>query len=129
MRWHNQEQPIIPRYNVAELESIDEVKQLFENGPDELNWLFLSTSGVHGDNTTLDMLEANWDEPYGSDNYCGHNVTVLVHQPRLVCSRYGHLEIQREDIPWLRTMATLTIEAVIKSQQGNVEGPLVREDT
>ena len=119
MRWLHGN--YVAHYNVAELDNIQQVKDIFVDGTDEMNWLFLSTSGVHGSYTTLDELEKFWDEPEDSENYHGHYITILVYHPRMVCSKYGDIEISREDIPWLRQMVTLTIEAIKESQVGNLK--------
>lgn len=103
-------------YTIDNLKNIDQVKEIFEDGPDEMNWLFLSTSGVHGSYETLDDIEAD-------DDNTEHYITMLVVHPRMVWCKYGHLKIERKDIPWLRVMVTKTIEAVKDSQQGNLQLP------
>lgn len=102
-------------YSVDNLKDFSEIELIFADGPDEMNWIFLSTSGVHGSYETLDDVEANWDSEGG--NY----ITVLAIHPRMVWSRYGHIEIpKKSDIQWLRQMATESLEAVKSSQQGNL---------
>lgn len=100
--------------------SIDDLRAMFPTGQaDEMNWCFLSTSGVHGSYTTLDDIERGPDE----DGYEDNHVTVLVVAPRMVRCNYGHIEIRAEDIPWLRRLVASTLEAVAKSQRGNVVAP------
>lgn len=96
-------------YTVTEIRSMQELRGMFPDGQaDALNWLFLSTSGIHGSYGTLD----GWtpDAPW---------ITVLVLAPRMVRARYGEIEITAEDIPWLRRVVETTITEVAKSQEGN----------
>lgn len=107
-----------PHYETQQLTSMDQVKAHFTEDCDyELNWLFLSTSGVHGSYQTLDDIEAcdGTDE----EDECFDEITVLIVCPRLVVMKYGHLPIDRADIPWLRTVVTKTIAGVAKSQAEN----------
>lgn len=105
-------------YTVNEtIQTIDDLRAMFPSGEaDELNWCFLSTSGVHGSYTSLDDIAAGPDEDGYEDNY----VTVLVVAPRMIRCNYGHIEISVHDIPWLRRLVSSTLEAVAKSQRGNV---------
>jgi hypothetical protein len=103
-----------PHYEVQPIESMHQVREHFTDPCNyELNWLFLSTSGVHGSYTTLDNLEndseyADWD-----------TITVLIICPRLVVMKYGELSVSRDDIPWLRSIVTRSIAGIAKSQAGN----------
>lgn len=100
------------------IHSVDDLRSIFPTGEaDEMNWCFLSTSGVHGSYTTLDDLEAGPED----DGYEWTSVTVLVVAPRMVRCNYGHIEVGKEDIPWLRRLVSSTLEAVAKSQEGNLD--------
>lgn len=109
-------------YVVEELTSVAKLRDIFPLGEaDELNWCFLSTSGVHGDSTTLEALERFAVRPGGVDPDDGPlTVTVLVVQPRLVRSLYGQLVVGPEDITFLRGLVQSTLVAVAKSQAGNL---------
>ena len=94
---HNDEQP---RWEVANLREIT---------IDEMNWLVLSTSGVHGSYTTLDELDLPDD------------ITFLVIQPRLVVLHYGNVTVRNEeDRTWLREAVNKTLAAIKDSQEGNL---------
>lgn len=103
--------------------------------PDELNWVFLSASGVHGSYCTLDNIE-RW--LFGGDTKAirsdlglqrgeplptQHEVTVLIVKPRVVCTLYGNAIVRtREDIALLRKKVEQTVAGVAVSQIGNRSG-------
>jgi len=102
-------------YSIGKLESIDSIRTIFPDGKaDDLNWLLLSTSGVHGSYCSIDHVEEEWDDDGG--NY----ITALVVRPRLVCLQYGEIEIEKKDIPYLRGLVASTLEQIPKTQEGNV---------
>lgn len=97
------------------------LRALFPTGtPDELNVVMFSTSGVHGTYTTIEEVEASiarygdgatfdGDEP---DDYVQPILTVLVMQPRLVCTRYGSVLVEAADIGWLKELRRLSWNAL-----------------
>ncbi len=86
---------------------------------DSMNWLFLSTGGIHGHYGVLDEVEERWDEPDTEDDH-HHNITVLVVKPRMVMMHYGTIELRSmDDIQFLRERVTETLDAVAFSQIGN----------
>lgn len=101
-------------YTNARIEDMDDVRRAFEAdwkdeaSADELNWLFVGTSGVHGTATGLDAYP-DVDE-----------FTVLIVRPRTVSCLYGHVEVDDEDVAWLRERIKETIEAVHASQVDNL---------
>jgi hypothetical protein len=111
-------------YSVAKIESLDELRELFTEATRfDLNWLVCSTSGVHGSYATLDQIEECLE---GRGEYCHeadheHDdwLTVLVIQPRLVALRYGQIQITRDDIPFLRAAVSMSLQGMVKSQDGN----------
>lgn len=100
-----------------EIDSMDDLRALFPGGEgDSLNWLVLSTSGVHGHYGTLD------DEPEIEDGEpVEQTITVLVIQPRVVYMRCGTIPYEPEDEPWLRHVVETTLAAITASQEGNRE--------
>jgi hypothetical protein len=95
----------------ASIESMDDLRAMFPTGEaDELNWCFLSTSGVHGSYATLDDVERTG----------AMEITVLVCAPRMVRMNYGNVMVTPDDVPWLRNLARSTVEAVARSQGGNL---------
>jgi hypothetical protein len=110
-----------PHYEIGHVESMAELREMFVEATNyELNWLFCSTSGVHGTRTTLDEIERAFDLPSDHDEYVEPDITVLVVQPRLVVLRYGHVWITREDVPWLREVVAKSLAGVLASQEGNI---------
>ena len=100
-------------YTTEPIETIDELRPLFPDKTDyTMNWLFLSTSGVHGSYATLSDREAEDEWPA--------SITVLAVQPRTVRSRYGTIPITKEDVPWLRDRVTKTLAGIAESQAGNI---------
>ena len=107
-------------------QGMDQIHSIFDNmTADEysMNWLFLSTSGIHGNYTTLDDIQDWYDDPdsfNASDWLSDTNkpediipfITVLIVQPRLVNMLYGHIRITEEDIPYLRDCNKRTLEII-----------------
>lgn len=101
-------------YNIFSIEGgIDALRSFFPYGEaNDLNLVLFSTSGVHGSYTTLDDIEAGilkygiapeFDE--WPDDYHGTSVTVLIIQPRIVCLRYGNVDIKSaEDLEFLKKL-------------------------
>lgn len=75
------------------------LRSLFPKGyVDDMNFVIFSTSGVHGSYTTIEDAAAEPDED-GK-----RRVTVLIVHPRLVCLKYGHIEFELSDVPFLRKL-------------------------
>ena len=138
-------------YQISQLPEdtgIEALRAIFnDGGPVDytMNWLFLSTSGVHGHYTALDAIEAEvprlthgcwkWDHdptcdcgaPFDRDNPPNihpdgrFSITVLVVKPRIVQTTYGTIYAHVDDIPWMREAVTKTVEGVALSQTGNVK--------
>jgi hypothetical protein len=88
------------------------LRAIFDDTTDyTMNWLFLSTSGVHGSYTTLDDVEVAEDGTF--------RITALVVKPRIVQAVYGTITAHVDDIPWLREVVRKTLEGVELSQAGN----------
>lgn len=86
-----------------------------------MNWLFLSTSGVHGTYTKLDGLDEVREEMREEGDDSPPTVTFLLLKPRLVQVCYGNVPIRNDDdIQWLKVVVKKTLEAVEWSQNGNV---------
>lgn len=99
-------------------EDISDLRELFPEGKaDEMNWVFLSTSGVHGSYTTLDELES---DPDFLDDDGKMRITVLVLHPRLCSIVYGEMRFERGDIPYLRGLARSTVDEITAFSKGNV---------
>lgn len=100
--------------------TFEELAAFFEAGssgkPDQLNWLFLSTSGVHGSYVTLDDLEKEWGKAEHQE------ITMILVCPRIVHMKWGTLSIKREHIPLLREWVAASLEAVRDSQIENLPG-------
>lgn len=99
------------------IKTINDIKNVFPEGEvDELNWCVFSTSGVHGTYATLDEIEQEIAD--GEDTIS--DLTVLVIMPRMVKMLYGNIQVNEEDIPYLRKLANSSIESINKSQKGNL---------
>jgi len=113
-------------YAILNLDNMNQVRSIFDNGENisfEMNWLFLSTSGVHGTYTTLEEIEEKWgieQDDYGEKYYLD-SVTVLIVQPRLCTLWNGHVKIEKEDIPYLRNLVSKTINGITRTQKGNIQ--------
>lgn len=125
----NPEPGTLESYYVNKGLTMDLIHEVFDvdedgNEPDySMNWLILSTSGIHGSYTTLDELEnddgSNADETLWQDGIAC--ITAMIFQPRRLSIVYeGELEITREDIPYLRNIVSKTVLGFIESQRGNM---------
>lgn len=83
-----------------------------------MNWLVLSTSGVHGSYGTID--DAEYEEDY-------FVITATIFQPRRVSIAYGNAKFHRSDCLWLRQVVANTLQGMVESQRGNL--PLYDYDT
>ena len=76
------------------------LRRLFPDGEvNEMNFVLFSTSGVHGSYMTIEDCEAVMGVP---DECC--DVTFLVVHPRLVCLRYGNIEVTKDNAEWLKKL-------------------------
>jgi len=96
---------------------------IFKDGVDEYNLLFYTPDAVHSVGFDLDTIEQYWNVEYEIDkNYHGRTFTYLIFHPRLICIKYGVLEIRsKEDIRWLRMMIHNSLYVMNKTQRGNTK--------
>jgi hypothetical protein len=80
-----------------------------------MNFVMLSTSGVHGSYCSIDDVLGD-DDDRDEDN---KTITILIIQPRIVRMQYGNLHFKREDEPWLRALVESSIAAMAESQKEN----------
>lgn len=77
-------------YSVAKLDDVSDIWTLFPDGDaDEMNWLFVGTSGIHGGYETLEDAKLGLESGDESECY----LTILVVQPRRVRTYYGQIKI------------------------------------
>jgi len=107
---------VADHYKVRDLPDMAAVRHAIPaTGPDEMNWLFVGTSGVHGTYLTLDEAEAQLREPRRKTAA----VTVLIVRPRTCVLLCGEVRATSEDVAWLRNAVRGTIAAVARSQDGS----------
>lgn len=105
------------------IEDFEHVRSVFSADVDyTLNWVFASTSGIHGSYMTIGDLLQNWDE-LEADPEESHTLTITIFQPRIVRVHYGTVEVTKEDLVWLSDQIQKSILGVIRSQQGNMFAP------
>lgn len=111
-----------PHYKAITIETMTELRELFPTGKaNDLNWIFLSTSGIHGSYQSLDDVfsaDARIEAEEDGEKY-DPRITVLVIQPRLVVMRYGMIPVTREDEPFLRALVNSTLKVIPGTQAGN----------
>jgi hypothetical protein len=106
-------------YTVSEIKTSEaaweHLKETFLEPCDyKLNWLFLSTDGIHGSPLTLNDLQ----EIPVSDR----DITFLVVNPRMCRIFYGTLDITtEEETDWLMSVVKKTMDGVLMSQLGNLD--------
>lgn len=115
-----------------ESRGVEFLKSYFDDGEgcNDMNMVFLATSGIHGSYITLDdvqeWLEAHpgasfesWDGGEGGEEESWPTVTFLLVQPRIVGMTYGNAVVRTlEEVAWLRWLAHTTVGGVAKSLEG-----------
>lgn len=110
--------------------TISRIKELFppddpDTSTDELNMLFLGTSGIHGWYGDLDDAEKQLQNVGKKDKWgviSKPSITVCLFHPRVCCIQYGNILIEnQDDIDYLRKICTRTIKAILSSQFGNYD--------
>ncbi len=111
-------------YEVIEIRSMQEIYSLFPNGiANERNWIVLSSGGVHGTFNTLDDAEYILrgedleEEPLPNGRTL---ITVLITQPAACVLLWGEIQVNMEDVQYLRKLVRSTLENIVDSQGGNV---------
>ena len=85
---------------VARGKGEEALRAMFPNAEaDEMNFVLFSTSGVHGSYSTIEECEAHIGNPNESAS-----VTFVIVQPRLVCMRYGNVEVTAENANYLKAL-------------------------
>ena len=111
-------------YEVIEIRTIQEIKDLFPNGiADGRNWIFLSTGGVHGSDNTIQDAEyilrgEDLDEqplPNGKTL-----ITVLIVHPVTCVLRWGEVQVSMDDINYLRKLVRSSLISIQDNQGGNI---------
>ncbi len=111
-------------YQIEELRTIKELKDIYNNHTTKEAWLFLSLGGFHGTTLTLDDLELLLaDQSNIAKSVNGRWwVTGLVVFPQLTSVNilnFAEVMIDADDIPWLRQKVRETLINVEASQYGN----------
>lgn len=73
---------------------------------DEMNLIMFSTSGVHGNYTTIEEIEYSIKNKLTEydDDYCKY-ITILIIRPRIVSMIYGNIHVETlEDIKYLKKL-------------------------
>jgi len=111
-------------YKTIEIRTMQEIRDLFPNGiADERNWIFLSTGGIHGsDNTIIDAEyilrgEDPDEEPLSNGRTL---ITVLIVHPATCVLRWGEVQVNMDDLNYLRKLVRSSIDSIHYSQGGNI---------
>lgn len=111
-------------YETIEIRTIQEVRDLFPNnipGPDR--WILASTGGIHGSRDKLDEIEyilrgeVEKVKPLNNNKWF---ITILVIEPERCILRWGEIQVNLEDISFLRKLIRASIEYIQSSQGGNI---------
>lgn len=93
------------------------LREFFEDGPDSINVVLFSTSGVHGSYATIEDAElalrrGGFDE---SGEAWTPKVTFMIIQTRICCLRYGNcLPLNLDDIEYLKRLRLGSHAAIAK---------------
>ena len=111
-------------YSNVEIRSMQEIYALFPNGvADQRNWIFLSTGGMHGSTNTIEDAEYILrgedldEEPLPNGRTL---ITVLIVQPAACMLMWGEVQVNMEDLNYLRKLVRSSLENIHESQGGNV---------
>ena len=111
-------------YEVVEVRSMQEIREFFPNGiADERNWLFLSTDGIHGSKNSIEdceyILRGEDKNQHPLPN--GKTlITVLIVQPKFCILRWGEVQVNMEDLNYLRKLVRSSLKHINISQGGNI---------
>jgi len=111
-------------YEVIEIRSMQEIYIMFPNGiADRRNWIFLSTGGGHGSTNTIEDAEyiLRGEDPDEEPLPNGRTlITVLILQPAPCVLYWGEIQVNMEDLNYLRRLVRSTLENIADSQGGNI---------
>jgi len=103
---------------------MQEIYSLFPNGiADKRNWIFLSTGGIHGTFNTIEDAEYILrgedlnQEPLPNGRTL---ITVLIVQPQRCVLRWGDIQVNMEDLNYLRKLVRSSLENITDGQGGNI---------
>lgn len=108
------------------------LKERFSRPPDDLNWVFFGTSGVHGTYRKANDIALLFDPEkqeeamkifgeWDGELPCDCNITFLIVMPRLVSMIYGNATLRSmEDVDFIRGLAAKTMEAVSGVMKENI---------
>lgn len=107
-------------YSVTHGMEMEALKLIFPDGEaNDLNFILFSTSGVHGNYSTIEEIEeclkkyGDDYEPKDDDDYSVH-LTGLIIQPRLVCMRYfGEMRVKLKDISFLKKLRDSSFKQIL----------------
>lgn len=116
---------------------VEGLRKLFKDArADEMNFVLLSTSGVHGTYTTIEQIEESLmkygpdpeflkdeNEDRIPDDWHGTRLTVTVYHPRIIGVGYGNVEVTLDDIAFLKELRQSSWDAVQKIGRGVPAGP------
>jgi len=89
-------------------ESVDYLKEYFEDGVDDMNFIMFGTSGIHGTRTDLDDIEECYEKYEEGHEDFSNYLTFLIIRPRMVSMLYGNIYVKKDEIPFLRKLEVNT---------------------
>ena len=111
-------------YNTAEIRSMQEIYEWFPNGvADQRNWIFLSTGGVHGSLNTIEDAEyiLRGEDPDEEPLPNGRTlITVLIVRSAACMLLWGEVQVNMDDLQYLRKLVRSSLENIHESQGGNI---------
>lgn len=118
--WKSSHDKFGGHYNIFSFKgTVKDLREFFPTGEaDEMNFCLFSTSGIHGSYTTIEEIESRVPD---SEDDPGNDLTFLIVQPRLVTLRYGVVEVEPEDIPFLKQLRASSWKVMAKIGAGEPE--------
>ncbi len=93
----------IEGWDKAGIDAMAHLRVMFKDGPDSLNFVLFSTSGIHGSYCTIEDCERGKVE----------DVTFLVIHPRLVAMEYGNVTPKNvDDFAFLKKLRADSLRAI-----------------
>lgn len=111
-------------YENIEIRTIQEVRELFPNEiADEYRWILCGTGGIHGSDLTINNAEYIVRDESGVTRPIGNArsfITVLVVEPGNIILRWGEIQVNLDDLNYLRKLVRSSLDAIVRSQGGNI---------
>jgi hypothetical protein len=103
---------------------MQEIYSMFPAGlTNERQWILLSTGGLHGSFTSIEDAEyiLRGEDPKKQPLSNGRTmITVLIVKPVSCTLLWGEVQVNMDDLKFLRKLVRNSLQTIEKSQKGNI---------